>query len=120
MLTAVGATTKGDGGSEDRVRIDVEEPDDPVRIWVDAQDEPLELKLGGGTGVTVMGTFPDGHGRFLYKSKRTKYRSADLHVVTVTDDGFVKAVGEGSTELRISIGDKKIVLRVVVTKPVEK
>ncbi|HEY3937943.1 MAG TPA: hypothetical protein VGL97_10960 [Bryobacteraceae bacterium] len=118
-LTAVGAATKGEGGSEDSVRIDVEEPDDPVRIWLSLSDS-LNLKVGGSAGVTVVGDFPDGHRRFLDKSKRTKYRSADLHIITVTDDGFVKAVGEGSTELRISIGDKRIVMPVVVTKPVEK
>jgi hypothetical protein len=118
-LTASGTTKAGKVLSSGRINLDVEEPDEPLGFRVDPEG-PFELRLGQTVGLNVIATFRNGVGQFLTNSKRTKFISADPHVVTVTDDGLVTCVGEGSTEVRVSIGDKVTVIRIVVTKREEK
>lgn len=64
--------------------------------------------------LSVKGTFTDGQTRIITKSREIQYASSDPQVATVTTDGLVKAVGEGTATVTITYKGKSVTVPVKV------
>jgi hypothetical protein len=106
QLTAVGSNSGGIVAS-DPIAIDIERPDDPVKLWA----EPLLLSfkgVGAQRGIIVYGTFADGTGLIISESSKTLYLSDNTQVATVAatglGSGLVTAVAPGQGSIIIQSG----------------
>jgi hypothetical protein len=97
----------------DYLTIDVERPDDPVRL----RTEPAILQLrnrGDRFPLRVIGTYSDGSQAVLTASSRTAYSSNDSTVATVSPSGVVTAVGPGKTSIVVNAPNATYSLQVEV------
>ena len=72
-LTALGSTGSGSLVPSAPVVLDVERPDSPVSVRPPIP--AVELQVGGGFGIQVVGTYADGSTAYLSKSTLTTYSS---------------------------------------------
>ncbi len=87
-------------------------------------DKPLRLGRAGGPRVyflgktlelPVVGQFSDGITRAIrHHTAGTTYHSANEHVITVTQDGVLRLVGNGKTVLRVKNRDQEATLGILV------
>lgn len=112
-LVAVGTTTAGETVQSERINVDVERPDPPLRIWNEVPG--LSLPYAGHTmWLQVSGKFADGSRVTLTYSSLTTYVSDNPAVVAVDSTGLVTAVGPGSAKITITNVGEKIVVPVDV------
>ncbi len=98
-------------------------------VEIDFQtDKPLRLGRAGGSRVydhldflgktlelPVVGQFSDGITRAIrHHTAGTTYHSANEHVITVTQDGVLRLVGNGETVLRVKNRDQEATLGILV------
>ena len=98
-------------------------------VEIDFQtDKPLRLGRAGGSRVydhldflgktlelPVVGQFSDGITRAIrHHAAGTTYHSANEHVITVTQDGVLRLVGNGETVLRVKNRDQEATLGILV------
>ena len=112
-LAAWGATASGDTIESEFISIDVERPDSPSSFTVEPAS--LSLWIGDQTSLRLVGTYGDSSTVDLTKSTQTSYVSQSPNVATVTADGFVTALGPGSTQIVIN---GSIVVPVSVSPPI--
>jgi hypothetical protein len=98
----------------DPVSIDIERPDSPQSLKVDHPQ--LELRAGHEIPISVYGKYGDGATVDLTKSTATKYATVPPGVASVSSDGLVTGVTEGSTTLVIHHQSRQIAVKVVVTR----
>ncbi|HME07696.1 MAG TPA: hypothetical protein VKG25_11615 [Bryobacteraceae bacterium] len=72
-LTALGSASSGSLVPSAPVVLDVERPDPPVSVNLPIP--AVELQVGGGFGIQVVGTYADGSTAYLSKSTLTTYSS---------------------------------------------
>lgn len=111
-LTAIGRVASDDVDSA-AITIDVEKPDEPLRIWA----EPARIQftgVGERIPIRVLGEFANGSNEELTRSHKTTFASGDPQVATVSEGGMVIATGAGKTtvQVRIAATDYLIPIRV--------
>jgi hypothetical protein len=99
LLTAMGTSHSGPPVDSEPITIDVERPDQPVKIT--ANHPQLGLNVGDRLGIQVTGTYADGSVVDLSKSTQTTFVSQAPAIATVTAEGLVTAVAPGSTAIVI-------------------
>jgi hypothetical protein len=114
VLTASGAIAPGQGAESEGVSIDVERADYPTALTT--QFPSLEFKVGEEIILSVQGKYNDGWTATLNESTQIKFVSLAPNIVTVDKWGTVKAVGVGSTEIVVRVGDKTLRVKVQVEK----
>ena len=115
VMTASGVIAPGQGAESKGVSIDVERPDYPMTLNV----EPIttiELKVGEEDVLSVVGKYKDGRTATLNGSTQIRFVSLTPKIVTVDKWGNVTAVGVGSTEIVVRVGDKTLRVKVQVEK----
>ncbi len=71
--------------------------------------------LGTTLELPVVGQFSDGITRAIrHHTAGTTYHSANEHVITVTQDGVLRLVGNGKTVLRVTNRDQEATLDILV------
>jgi hypothetical protein len=111
VITARGVTASGQN-VYGKVTIDVERRDSPKVLKV--TDSELNFLTGESLPLAVYGTYADGAIVDLNKSAQTRYELASAGVVTVTADGWVKAIAPGSTAITVRHGEHAVVVKVSV------
>jgi TPR repeat protein len=108
-----------------------DEPSEIVPLDIETKQSPLKIKtipesliidrVGEQIRLEVDGDFSDGSTLKLNWSTRTKFRSDNTSVVTIDENGTVKAVGKGLATITVSYEDKNIKVPVSVdTVPIIK
>lgn len=108
-LIASGATAVGQGEESPAVLLDVEMPDPPISI----RTQPnylIGIRAGEMTVLDGYGKYKNGLEYGLNRSKQISFVSLDPKVMTINQDGVVNAVGAGSTEIIVHVGE--LVMRV--------
>lgn len=103
MLTAHGFTSPGQGAMSEPIDIRVERADPPLRL----RAEPtalLDLQLGEGGNLEVIGEFADGTATDLTQSSRISYVSSAPAIARVDSVGRVAPVARGSAKIIITYG----------------
>jgi hypothetical protein len=96
-VSALGRTTSGELRSEP-VTIDVENAQNPARIW--AEPSLIQFtKVGDRIPLRVVGQHTDGARQELTRSLRTAYSSANPRIATVDEHGVVTARSAGQTSI---------------------
>jgi len=80
------------------------------------QAEPKRILFSSSRqrSVSVKGAFADGQTRIITKSREIQYVSGNPQVATVTTDGLIKAVGEGTTTITVTYKGKSATVPVKV------
>lgn len=106
---------QGDEGIHDRVFVDVERPDAPVKLELNLHFLSLEV---GDTGyLRAQATYTDGVEEEVTKSTRTKWSSDAPEVAAVADDGRVSVRAPGFAKITVENGGRTAVVRAAVTAP---
>jgi hypothetical protein len=99
-VIAVGRTTSSGAVESKALAVDVERPDQPIRIWA----EPSIIQfthLGDQIPLRVLGAFADGSRTELTRSSRTTFASSDSRIASITAEGMVTAVQAGRTSILV-------------------
>lgn len=113
LLTASGVTRPGKGAESRPITINVERPDSPTQLRADPKSLTLRLPEMP-MPLHIQGTFSDGTTLTLNESTLTTYSSSDTSVATVDNQGFVRAVGEGTATITVTHRDKSLKVPVKV------
>jgi Bacterial Ig-like domain (group 2) len=114
-LIASGATAPDQVEESEMVLLDVEMPEPPITVRT-SPTLMSGMKVGDQDTINVYGKYKDGETASLSNSKQTTFVSLDTTVVTVSDDGLVTAVGPGSTEIVVHVGELEAHVKVRVVK----
>src|SRR5260370_3659843 len=101
-LTAKGANSVRPLVESDPVAIDIERPDDPIKLKTELDLLDFEA-VGDQLPITALGTFSDGNTLDITYSSRTTYISNNPNVATVSGEGIATAVGLGETQILIRV-----------------
>ncbi|MFQ5656768.1 MAG: Ig-like domain-containing protein [Candidatus Methylomirabilales bacterium] len=86
-----------------------------VRSTIVGQPASVDLIAGVTEQVlSVEGTFTDGMNRDITKSSETTYTSSNPQVATVSTEGFVEAVDNGTATITVTYKDKSVTVPVTV------
>jgi adhesin HecA-like repeat protein len=100
-----------------RISIDVERPDNPVRLGVDLS--PLISSVGDHDLMSVFGVYGDGSKYDLGRSSKTTYVSNTPSVATVDNRGMIIAVAPGTASITVANGpNASFVVPVTVLQPI--
>ncbi len=113
-IRAVGST--GTGPIVAVVTVDVEREDTPTSLVL-SPDSWSFRSPEGRLRIDVAGIFPGSGALSLSRSTLTSYISNDPSVVTVSSDGFVRAIGPGQTTILIRYESLSVTLPITVGKP---
>jgi len=108
-LTAFGQYLNGTNLKSESLTIWVERPGQPLSIQVDPPF--LDVEVGDGSSLRVLGTYADGSEVDLTRSRHTNFVSQSPEIARVSFDGFVDAVRVGVTNIVI---DGKFLIPVTV------
>ncbi len=76
--------------------------------------------LGGTRSLGVVGTYAGGETADVSDHRfSTTYRSSAINVVTVSADGLVTAVGNGTAQITIQNGSSQVIVPITVTAPTQ-
>ncbi len=112
-ITADGTVARGERVHSERVLIDVELSRQPTMIETDPTG-PFDLNVGDLFMLAIIGTYRGGSKVDLSNSTQTRYISEDARVVAVGSDGSIKAVGAGSSQVIIRVGQRTITIKSTV------
>jgi adhesin HecA-like repeat protein len=117
-LGAVGSLVSGgEPIFSNRISIDVERPDNPVRLGVDLS--PLISSVGDHDLMSVFGVYGDGSKYDLGRSSKTTYVSNTPSVATVDNRGMIIAVAPGTASITVANGpNASFVVPVTVLQPI--
>jgi hypothetical protein len=116
-LTADGSTEPGHGASSDPVEIQVERADDPLSLT--AAPSVLILQyVGDQNHLEAIGKFRETEPVYLNESRHVRYLSDNPGVATVTEEGYVTAVGSGSARISVRYNGRSVVVPVTVPRAV--
>jgi hypothetical protein len=116
-LTAVGAIGPGRADFSAPVTIDLETPAVITRLSANRARVSFEYP-GQQIPLVVTGTTEAGATLDLSHSSRTRYRSADRSVATVSGRRWLTAVGEGSTTVTVAYQGLAVAIPVTVPKTI--
>lgn len=106
VVVATGKDTKErDLRAELTLQVETARPVSSIQVRSRTVRRPASVSLIRGLmeeRLSVDGTFIDGTTRDISKSREIQYISGNPQVATVTPDGLVKAVGEGTTTMTVT------------------
>ena len=100
-ITAIGFVIPGQAVASDPIFVQVEWPDQPVRLRVETSDTFFkDMKY-----VDVIGEFADGTSTYLNESTHISFASATPAIARVDKVGYVTLVSPGQATIVVTYGD---------------
>lgn len=111
-ITATGFVIPGQLVTSDTIFVQVEWPDQPVRLSVETSDTFFkDMKY-----VDVIGEFADGTSTYLNESTHISFASAAPAIARVDKVGYVTLVSPGQATIVVTYGDLRSEVSVTVTE----
>jgi Bacterial Ig-like domain (group 2) len=111
-LTAVTRGPSDNKPIQAAIDVHVETTTPVIRIQIDPRG--MLFSSSKQRSLSVIGIFADGQTRVITNSRETNYVSSNPQVATVTTDGLVKAVGEGTAMITVTYKDQSATVPVKV------